>query len=43
MLNTKYKKIEESTCNNIALQDCNNREASKSKNKTLPRSTTSRI
>ncbi len=43
MLNAKHKKIEKSICNNMALRDCDDEEASKSKNKTLSKSTTSRI
>ncbi len=43
ILNAKHKKIKKSICNNIILQDCNNKEASKSKNKTLSKSTMSKI
>ncbi len=43
ILNAKHKKIEKSTRNNMASQDCNNEEANKSKSKTLSRSTTSKI
>jgi len=43
ILNAKHKKIEKSICNNMTLQDCDNKEVNKSKNKTLSRSTTFRI
>jgi len=43
ILNAKHKKIEKSICNNIILRDCDNKEVSKSKNKTLSKSTTSKI
>jgi len=43
MLNAKHKKIEKSTYNNMTLRDCDHEEVSKSKNKTLSRSTTFKI
>ncbi len=43
ILNAKYKKIKRSTCNNIILQDCNNKEINKDKSKTLFKNITSKI
>ncbi len=43
ILNAKHKKIKESTCNNIALRDCDDEEINKSKSKTLFENTTSKI
>ena len=43
MLNAKHKKIERSTCNNMALRDRNDEKTNKSKSKTLFKSMTSRI
>jgi len=43
ILDAKHKKIERSTYNNMTLRNCNNEETNKNKNKTLSRSTTSKI
>ena len=43
MLNAKHQKIKKSTCNNITLRDCDDKEASKDKSKILSKSTTFKI
>ncbi len=43
ILNVRYIKIKKSTCDNITSQDCDNKEASKSKSKTLFKSITFKI
>ncbi len=43
ILNAKHKKIKKITYNNITLRDCDNKEASKSKSKTLSKSITFKI
>ncbi len=43
MFNAKHKKIKKSSRNNITLRDCDNKEISKNKSKTLSRSITFKI
>jgi hypothetical protein len=43
ILNARHKKIKKLIRKNIALRNCDDEEASKSKSKTLSRSTTSRV
>ncbi len=43
ILNAKHKKTKESIRNNIISRDCDDEEINKSKDKTLSRSTTSKI
>ncbi len=43
MLNAKHKKIKKSIRNNMTLQDRNDKEANKNKNKTLFKSTTFKV
>jgi len=43
MLNAKHKKIKKSIRNNMTLQDCDNEETNRSKDKILSKSTTFKI
>jgi len=43
ILNAKHKKIEKLIRNNMIIQDCDNKEINKSKNKILFKSTTFKV